>query len=230
MGISPSRPRVALIHALAESQAPVLASFASLWPEADPFNLLDDSLPSDLAKAGAVDAAMTGRFLNLARYAAGCGDAARPTRGILFTCSAFGPAIDRVKQSLKLPVLKPNEAAFESALNLGATLGLVVTFGAALAPMSDEFQAMAQARGVKLRLKTARAAGALEALRAGELKRHDELIADAVQSLGDVDAIVLGQFSMARAAAVVSGRTAAPVLTTPGAAVAKLRALVEMPA
>lgn len=220
------RPRIALIHALAQSQPPVLASFASLWPEAETFNLLDDSLAPDLAASGQLDQAMTDRFLTLARYAAGTGPNGNATAGVLFTCSAFGPAIERVQRELGLPVLKPNEAAFERALELGRQIGLIVTFPSALPPMVTEFEAMARARGVSLELQAKIALGALEALVAGKADRHDALIAETAQSLGEVDAIVLGQFSMARAAPWVAARTGRTVLTTPDAAVTKLRALV----
>lgn len=224
---SPSvRPRIALIHALAQSQPPVLASFASLWPEAEPFSLLDDSLAPDLAANGQLDPAMMDRFLALARYAAGTGPQGNATAGILFTCSAFGPAIERVQRELALPVLKPNEAAFERALELGRRIGLVVTFPSALPPMMTEFESMARARGVRLELQAKIASGALEALVAGKPDQHDALIAETAQSLGDVDAIVLGQFSMARAAPLVATRTGRAVLTTPDAAVTKLRAMV----
>jgi hypothetical protein len=84
--------RVALIHALAHSVAPVNAEFERTWPECVRMNLLDDSLSADLARQGALDARMTGRFLALAEYALGTGAA-----GILFTCSAFGPCIDAVR-------------------------------------------------------------------------------------------------------------------------------------
>jgi hypothetical protein len=101
--------RIALIHALKHSIAPIEQAFARLWPEAVLANLLDDSLSTDLAREGALSAAMTERFLTLARYAASCG-----ADGILFTCSAFGPCIDACARELSpMPVLKPNEAMID---------------------------------------------------------------------------------------------------------------------
>jgi hypothetical protein len=220
------RHRVALIHALAQSQPPVLASFAALWPEAETFNLLDDSLAPDLAATGELDQRMMDRFMTLGRYAAQCGAAGTSTAGILFTCSAFGPAIEQIKRALEIPVLKPNEAAYEQAFALGQHIGLVVSFASALAPMVAEFQAMAQARRLPIRLEAKFAEGALEALREGRPEKHDELIAAAARTLGPVDALVLGQFSMARSAPLVSAQTGCKVLTTPDAAVTKLRALI----
>jgi hypothetical protein len=65
--------------------------------------------------------------------------------------------------------------------------------------------------------------GALAALQAGDPASHDRLILDAVADLPACDAVVLGQLSMARAARGHAGPT--PLLTTPGSAVARLRAL-----
>ena len=81
--------RIALIHALAHSVAPVNEAMAAGWPEAARMNLLDDSLSADLARAGGLDDAMHDRFQRLATYAVDCGCDA-----ILFTCSAFGPCIE----------------------------------------------------------------------------------------------------------------------------------------
>src|SRR5271165_6856281 len=117
--------RIALIHALQESLAPARAAFDALWPEAFCFDLLDTSLAADLADRGAIDAALRQRFQSLADYAVGAEGHGGRTAGVLFTCSAFGPAIDSITWRAKIPVLRPNEAAFDKALELGARLGLV---------------------------------------------------------------------------------------------------------
>jgi len=79
--------RIALIHALAHSVAPINDAMARDWPQAMRMNLLDDSLSSDLAAGSkGLDASMVDRFARLAQYAVDCGSDA-----ILFTCSAFGP-------------------------------------------------------------------------------------------------------------------------------------------
>ena len=60
--------RIALIHALSHSVAPINEAFARDWPEAVRMNLLDDSLSADLARNGrGLDAAMHERFQRLAQ-------------------------------------------------------------------------------------------------------------------------------------------------------------------
>lgn len=206
--------RIALIHALAHSVAPINDALAQAWPQALRMNLLDDSLSADLAHSGGLDAAMHRRFACLADYALACGSDA-----ILFTCSAFGPCIEAVARAHpQVPVLKPNEAMVAEAAALGGRIGLVASFAPTLASMPAEFPP-------QLDLRTRLAEGALAALDAGEGDRHDELVAAAAQQLVDegCTAIALAQFSLARARGRVAARCQVPVLTTVHSAVAELR-------
>lgn len=213
--------RIALIHALKHSIAPIEAAFGRLWPEARLANLLDDSLSADLARDGALTAAMTERFLTLARYAKAAG-----ADGILFTCSAFGPCIEACAKDLApLPVLKPNEAMIEDAVALvghAGRVGLLASFAPTLASMPAEFAVMAPDIVVVPQL----ADGALAALDGGDGDAHDQTAGQAARSLADCDAIALGQFSLARAAGHVADAAGRPVLTTPDSAVNKLKRLL----
>jgi Asp/Glu/hydantoin racemase len=177
-------------------------------------NLLDDSLSADLSRDGRLTPAMTERFLTLARYAHGTG-----ADGILFSCSAFGPCVEACAAALPIPVLKPNEAAIEEAIAHGKRIGLLATFPGTLASMPPEFPPGTE-------LVPCLVEGAMAALDAGDLDAHDRLAAEASKRLADCDAILLGQFSLARAAPRVSAATGRPVVTTPGSAVRKLRALL----
>jgi hypothetical protein len=214
--------RIALIHALKHSIAPIEASFARLWPEAQFANLLDDTLASDLAREGELTAAMTARFVDLARYARSCGADA-----ILFTCSAFGPCIEACAHELApMPVLKPNEAMIEEAVSLAGAhgrVGLLATFAPTLATMPAEFTAIAP----DVTLVPVLASDALAALSRGDSAEHDRLAADAARELEGCDVIALAQFSLSSAAARVATVTRRAVLTTPDSAVRKLRRLLN---
>lgn len=212
-------PRIALIHALPESVVPANSAMASLWPDAQRFNLADDSLAPDLAEAGTITPSITQRFLDLARYAAGTG-----ARGIMFTCSAFGISIDACKAALPLPILKPNEAALDEALLAGKRIALLATFPPTIVSMRAELEAAAK---TPIEIVTATVPAALAALKAGRGDEHDRLIADAAAALPPVDALILAQFSMARGAAKIAAVPGRTVITTPESAVRKLRALVE---
>lgn len=185
-------------------------------------NLLDDSLSVDRAQAGSLTPAMVQRFVDLARYAQGTG-----CTGILFTCSAFGPAIEAAGAAVGLPTLKPNEAMFEKALASGpvsgARLGLIATFEASIPSMSAELLAMAQVRGRQIDLQTRFVPEAMQDLARGDVALHHAKIAQAALDLRDCDVIMLAQFSMAAAQPVVQAAVLSTVLSSPDCAVLALQ-------
>ena len=213
-----SKKRITLVHATPLAVEPVLESFERLWPEAVAHSVLDDGLTAALETAPET---LNPRFEALACYAQLAGADA-----VLFTCSAFGAAIDAARHAVALPMLKPNEAMFDDALQAGSRVALVATFEPSIASMAQEFSAAAHAAGRQAELMTVYVPGAFAALEAGRGEEHDRLIAQAVAALPPHDAVMLAQFSMARAAAAAAGSTKAPVYTSPASAVCRLRQMI----
>ena len=220
-------PRIALIHATALAMAPIHDAFARLWPHAQRMSLLDDSLSVDRARDGRLTEAMVQRFIDLALYARGVG-----CGGILFTCSAFGPAIEAAGRASGVPTLKPNEAMFEQVLDIAralavqgrrARLGLVATFAASIPSMSEELQAMASQQGVAIELSSVFVAEAMDDLAQGRADDHHRKIAQAARELDGCDTVMLAQFSMAAALSTVQAELPCPVLSSPDCAVLALK-------
>ena len=216
--------RITLIHAVAMAIPPVLEAFREDWPEAEVANLLDDGLTGALAREGGLTPPIVQRIRDLATYAARAG-----TDGILFTCSAFTPAMDVARKDVAIPLLKPDEAMIAAALDAGRRIGIVATFPATLAVAEGQLRAAAAARGVDVEMAAVAVAAAFTAMTGGDTSAHDRLVADAAAALAPrVDVICLAQFSMARAQPEVQRRVPVPVpvLTSPTAAVQRLRALL----
>ena len=223
-----SAPRIALIHATPLAIEPVNTSFKKLWPEASLQNILDDSLSRDHASAGHLTAAMVERFIDLAQYAkrAGC-------EGILFTCSAFGEAIEAAAAAVAIPTLKPNEAMFEDALRMAMAvhqneaavlnIGLVATFEASIVSMSEEFNALTARLERQVKLHSLFVPHAMDTLAQGHPNEHHKLIAEGVQTMPACDVMMLAQFSMAAAQTLAQSQTATTVLTSPDCAVLALQ-------
>lgn len=214
--------RVALIHAVTVAIAPVQTAFRELWPTAACMSLLDDSLSPDRERDGVLTPAMRGRIQALADYAISTG-----CEGILYTCSAFGEAIDDVAATATIPVLKPNEAMFDAALDAGDRIGMVATFEPSVSSMRQEFEEMATQRGRQsARIEITCVPAAMAALRTGDDQTHNRLVAQAATQLADCDVILLAHFSTSRAAAAVETALGRAALTSPGSAVTKLRTLI----
>lgn len=223
------RPRLILIHALANAMPPIHAALAELWPGVEFHDLLDGSLLADLdAGGGQVDQPMIERFRTLGRYAASVGPGEKRADGILFSCSAFGPAIETVQREAKIPVLKPNESAFAEAILLGRPVTMLVPFEPSLPLLLEEFHEQRSRLGKTTPVVGAFVPHALDALREGRVADYDEMIAAAVPDDIGADTVLLATFSMSRSAPAVKRKApAATVLTTPHSAVTAMRKLVE---
>ena len=215
-------PRIALIHATPVAIEPIVNAFKQLWPAARTTNLLEDSLSADLAAEGSLDDRMIERFVTLARYVRGCGADA-----ILFTCSAFGPAIEAARAKLDVPVLKPNEAMLDEALACGTRIGIMGTFEPSIPSLKLEVEELARKNRVEVAIKTRVVRGALAALHEGQPAEHDRLIAAAAAEMADCDALILAQFSMASAAEHIAAHAGRKVLTSPASAVMRLKAALS---
>ena len=215
-----AKPRIVLLHGTPVAVEPINRAFAVRWPEAELVNLLDDSLSVDRAKDHDLTPRMFERFMELGGYAHRIG-----AKAILVTCSAFGPAIERMTRELPVPVLKPNEAMFRAAMSAGKKIGMLATFAPSVLTMTEEFDQFVRETGSNATLKTIVVEGAMDALRKGDASVHNELVAGRARDLADCDAIMLAHFSTSRAAEKVGVAVSVPVLTAPDAAVDRLKSI-----
>lgn len=217
-----SRPRIALIHATRAAMHPVESAAAWLWPESETISILDEGLSVDRSKTAELSPDLFRRIIDLCRYAEGT-----HADGVLFTCSAFGEAIEHAGSEASIPVMKPNEAMFGTALSFGRKIAMIYTFSPAAAGMEEEFYAAAMASKGNAKLTSVFCAGALDAMKAGDDAAHDNLIAKTAAGIKDADIIMLAQFSMASAVNEVRKRTKIPVLTSPESAIQEIRRRIE---
>ena len=221
-----SKEKIYLIHAVDVSIKPSKTSFSKLWPDARIINVLEESLASDLNDDGGMTDSMKARFKTIGQYCADAGATA-----ILFSCSAFGSAIEQVKTEHTFPILTPNEALFEEVLELGGKIALLTTFEPSVAALRSELAEMSKTKGKSVEVDSVMVPGALDALRAGNEQEHNRLIAQVAAEVASQNkgysAIVFGQFSMSPAAAEAQKLISIPVLTTPDCAVRKLKILLS---
>jgi hypothetical protein len=202
---------ITLIHAMRSSLDPTEQAFAELWPEATRRSILVDGLANELAARGRIDAQLTARFRALGRYAM----LARP-QAILFSCSAFGPCVEAVREDLApVPVRKPTDALLAELAKSGGRVGLVAWFAPTLASLMPECPANVAFVPIFVE-------GAAVAHAAGDWIAHDRLVVEAALSV-NVDTYALAQFSIARAAPALRARTSKRVVTSPDCAVLELK-------
>jgi hypothetical protein len=221
MPSSTAAPRICLVHAVYPAMAPIHAALDELWPDAQRSNIVDDGLPRLLQEQGGITAVIRDRFAALARLAASQAD------GVLFTCSAFAEAIDHAAGLLPIPILKPEAPMLEQAAARGGRVGLIATYGPSIPSMEAVFRQIAERLGSDARIESVLVPHALDATTAGDVARHNQLVADAVPRLDHCNTILLAHFSTSTALRAAQARTDRLVLSAPHAAVSQLRKRVE---
>ena len=161
--------RIALIHATRAAIDPVENAFSEIWPEAQHWSLLDEGLTKALDQAGHLTKEISERFIRLAEYAA-----STDIDGMLFTCTAFGPAIEDCQRKFPFPALKPNEAMFETGIDRGDTIGLLASHPATLTILQGQLSALAKEHARNVTIMPLLAEGAWEELCAGHKDIHDQ--------------------------------------------------------
>jgi hypothetical protein len=216
------RPRIYLLHAYRYSVAPCEEAFARLWPEAEAVRLLDEGLYADAGADGTLPDNVVQRLNSLFRHCVLSG-----AKGIVFTGSTFGPAVEAAKPGIDVPLLKADEAMSDLAVRSGKRILMLATAKRAIPVIRHNLENAARAAGVSLELGEVWVEHAQAANNAGRAAEHDTLVAEAVSKhAAGWDVVVLGQMSMAPARVRLPPGLAARVLTSPDASALRMKALL----
>ncbi|PSW08308.1 arylsulfatase [Photobacterium rosenbergii] len=222
--------KVALIHAVDIAIAPIKSAFQNDWPEAEVVHLWDETLSIERAKEASLTPFLFERVASLYELAKNSG-----VDAVMFTCSAFGEAIEVIAKDADIPVLKPNQAMFDEALTMGKPVTLLGSFEPAMAGMAQEFfdaalvannQAHDQANnpaGYPTELHQVCVPEARSALQQNDIEGHNQLMLQAAQSQVQVDVIMLAHFSSSVAKSLLETETRKTVLSSPECAVRYLK-------
>ncbi|THV34676.1 aspartate/glutamate racemase family protein [Glycomyces buryatensis] len=214
------RPRLALIHGTSAAVAPAVDGLAAVFPEAEPWNILDDRLLPDADAAGGLTPELAERMSRLIGFARDGGAAA-----VLLTCSMYGTVATSAE--LDIPVLAPDQAAFARVVRerWGSVL-VVASFETAAIDAAARLRSTLADAGVGTRVDVVTADAALRPSRSGDVDALENALADVVADKAACDAVVLAQYSLAPAAALLEQRLGLPVVSGPQAAAAMLKTLL----
>jgi len=214
--------RVFLVHPTPLAMAPIDEAFKTLWPQAQTINVLDESLYTDIPQDGTLAPGIYDRVASLLRHCELSG-----ADGILFSGSTFGPAIDKARIGMRVPVLRAEEAMMEQAVRLGERILLVCTAKRAMPVVRGTLDAAVKRSGVTRQISELWVKDARDAITSGDEATHDKLIAEQVMTAGDFDVIIFGQISMVPSRTPLPPDIARRIVTGPEATVARMRALID---
>ncbi|MFJ8716159.1 aspartate/glutamate racemase family protein [Streptomyces violaceus] len=215
-------PTVAVISALPASLEPARTALAEGFPEASVWNLLDDRLLSGAEAADGLTPALSDRMLSLISYAVHGGADA-----VLLTCSLYGPVLEQARREHGLPMLSSDEELFAEVSR--RRFGSVLLLGHLAPAVQDSVNRLKRVlssteRGERTEVTGHTASGAAMAAAHEDLDALEKsLTAAATPYLKEVDALILGMFSLSPAGAGMEKALGLPVLSAPLLAARVLR-------
>jgi Asp/Glu/hydantoin racemase len=217
MNRAPSHPLIAVISAVTTAVEPARSAIDSALPGAQIWNLVDDRLMTDARAAGGVTPRLAARMNRLIDHAL-----AEDAAAVLVTCSLYSDTV-RTRGAGSVPVLAPDDAAFDAVLSAGWHKVLLITpLDEALLDSRTRLARHATAAHHPLEIRGAVASNLPEGPSRTPVALARSL-GEVITSAGtDVDGILLGQYSLSPAAEALATDLGIPVLSTPGCAADRL--------
>ncbi len=213
-------PVIALISAVPTAVGPATGAFAAAFPEAVPWNLLDDRLLVEADIRGGLTDGLRARMRRLIDHAL-----AEGARAVLLTCSLYGSVAHEAASRSEVPILAPDDALFESVRDEG--YGRILLLSSGSAPLEDSRERLQQFLCGQALVIPVLAERAARAARDGDDEALTAALTAAIETEPQpVDAVVLGQFSLSPAAERLAERLSVPVLAGPDRAASRIRELV----
>jgi Asp/Glu/hydantoin racemase len=214
-------PKVALLSSTRMVLAAMEAAFQSEFPEAQVFNILDETLVADFVKAGGLSPHSRRKALQMALVAQEAG-----VDGILVTCSTMSPCVDDFKPFVTVPVVKIDEPVAEKVVRLAETIGLLTTAESVLKSVEPLFLAKAESLGRSITLERFVLSDLWPLAARDRAAFHRAVGEAATEAARRCQAVVITQVSMAGGWEYVEPSVKERVFATPGYAVRALRQIL----
>ena len=215
--------KVAIVHTSMVSVEDLRAAFREEIPEAEVFNIIDDSLLHEVKTVGHVTPGIVRRMCAYFSQAEQLG-----VDLIFNQCSSVGEAADIAKQTVSVPVLKVDEAMAEEAVSLGSVIAVIATVASTMGPSCRLIETKAREAGKTVQIKRVLVDGALDVLMTQGKEQHNALVLSSVEEAAKTaDVVVLAQGSMVALEPLIT-HIDKPVLTSIRRGVRKARGLLGL--
>jgi len=212
--------RIVMIHAVAESIPPVKLAFQDIFPEAQVVNLLDEGLLLDFGDH--LTPKLRRRMSQVICYCAEHGADA-----IGLACSVYAPVVDTAKDLVDVPVVSSYGPVMAEAAAAGPKVGIIATVQATLRDSEYYLHKAAEEQGVTVEACPCLAEDLIKVLRQeGQVGFQRRLAEEVTKLAPEVDAVLLGQFSMATALEHLQAISPVPVLSAPHSSARHLKELL----
>lgn len=202
---------IGVIHATLNAVDPLTTAFQNVNPDIKLVNFVNEELLAHTNRVGGIDEWGMRNFTRLFMQAA-----ESQLDGIIIACSMFSTFADEMQCLTDKKVIAIDGPMIDEAVRTGNYIGIIATTASA-GPIEEHKILEASKNAHKtIRTKVEIRTTAMAALKAGNVRDHDEILKEAAATLkaAGCDTIVLSQITMARAKPDM-GELGIRVLTSP---------------
>lgn len=184
-----------IIHAAVFTANTVAPYCREIIPEVEVMHLGDDTVQRDNLKAP-VGTIPKVNFFKFATYCHFLEEAGVDL--IMLGCSTFNQAAEYARPMINVPILNIDRPMMDLAVKQGKRIGLLGTLPSTMPASERLLREAGRDAGVdELIVKPVLCSEAFQVLRAGDTRKHNEMLLSAIDELSkEVDAIVMAQVSM----------------------------------
>ena len=196
---------------------------AKFFPEAELVNLLDEALFVDFK--GQITPQLRRRMSQLICY---CEEQGADAVGL--ACSVYAPVVETAKDLVDVPVVSSYSPVMEEAVKAGRRIGIIASVDATLRDSEYYLRRTAEEQGRSVETEFCFAEELMPLYRTRGEEAFNARLEELVMDLSErVDAVLLGQFSMATALTRLQAVCPVPVLSGPHSSANKLKELLSVP-
>ncbi|MDR2946176.1 MAG: aspartate/glutamate racemase family protein [Candidatus Adiutrix sp.] len=203
--------KAAIFHTSSGTLALMQSLTKEIMPEAEIMHIVEDSMIGQVMKNNGLTPEINARLAAYVHCAelAGC-------HIFMTACSSIGRGVEDCQFLSSIPVMRIDEAMALEAVKNYNNIAVLATVGTTLKPTLEFIERKAAEAGRRPAIKSMLMAEAFQAFLAGDLAKHDDMVAAGIkEALGQsCEVIVLAQASMARVLDK-TGPLPVPVLTSP---------------
>ncbi|MDD3115305.1 MAG: aspartate/glutamate racemase family protein [Anaerovibrio sp.] len=210
---------IAIIQTSAVSSAELKALCREIIPEVTVYQIIDDSLISEVNANGGPTPGVKKRMLAYYQQAEALG-----VDAILNQCSSVGEIAELIQPFISVPIVRIDEAMARKAAAMGKRIGVIATVATTVKPSTKLIERAAREMNKAVKIETHLVKDAMMILiETGDVDRHNSMVLKEVEKAAEnCDVIVLAQGSMTVLLPLLQHITK-PVLTSPRAGVEMLK-------
>ena len=210
---------IAIIQTSAVSSTELKALCREIIPEVTVYQIIDDSLISEVNANGGPTPGVKKRMLAYYQQAETLG-----VDAILNQCSSVGEVAELIQPFISVPIVRIDEAMARKAAAMGKRIGVIATVATTVKPSTKLIERAAREMNKAVKIETHLVKDAMMILiETGDVDRHNSMVLKEVEKAAEnCDVIVLAQGSMTVLLPLLQHITK-PVLTSPRAGVEMLK-------